>query len=577
MSGELRRAFAYIWPYWRRLLLVLAISFVSTVVALIVPYLTKDLVDRALIGRDANALVRIVAAFIVLTLVSFGLNVASGLRYTRVSADILFDMRLAVYRHLQRLSPRFYARTRLGDIISRVNNDIGEIQRAAAEAALAWVGNAFFLAGTIGMLIWLDARLFFVTALPLPFGIWALIVHRRRLETRVADVRARSASIGSFLIETLQGVRLIVTSNAQEREAARFRKLNDEFVGAVTGMQRATYFTGGLPGLILSAGTALVFLYGGWRVISGVTTLGTFAAFMAYQMRLPGPIQGFMGLYTSLASARVSWRRVLEILDAPPEVTEAPGATPLPQARGEIDFEGVTVSFERQGAVLEHVNFHARPGEVVAIVGASGSGKSTLADLLTRLLDPDSGTIRLDGHDLRRLRLADVRGYIARVDQEPFLLHASIRENMLYARPGASEAELRHAARSAGIDAFIESLPDGYETIVGERGMALSAGQRQRIAIARAFLANPAVLVLDEPTSALDPVSERQVVDGYEAIMRGRTTILISHRLELARQADRILVIDGAHIVERGTPAELMISGGAFAHLFGLTPAHAGP
>jgi ATP-binding cassette subfamily B protein len=484
-------------------------------------------------------------------------------------------MRLAVYAHLQQLSPRFYARTRLGDIVSRLNSDIGEIQRVAAEAALAWVGNVLFLIGCVGMLLWLDWRLAILTAAIMPLSLWTLVRYRRRLEARVADLRQRSADIGSFLIETLQASTLVVTSNAQSRERTRFQALNDRFVSALMGMQRLTYLAGGLPGLIVSLGASAVFLYGGSRVVDGTLTLGTFAAFIAYQMRVTAPVQALMGLYTSLATAKVSWRRVLELLDAPLDVREAAGAHALPAVRGALHFEGVSVTTERGLPVLDRFTLRVEPGTSVAIVGASGSGKSTLAHLLLRLIDPDDGVVLLDGYDLRALRLEDIRRHVVLVEQEPTLLHASIAENIRYARPGAEDEAVRLAADAAGLAPFIERLPQGYATLVGERGQQLSAGERQRVAIARAFLANPSVLVLDEPTAALDPAQERHVVESYQAVMRGRTSIVISHREAVAMSADRVAVLDGARLVETGTPESLARSGGPFARLFGAAASRA--
>lgn len=570
MDPELRRAFAYLAPYWRRLVLVLVISLLSTATTLAIPYLTKDLIDTALIGRDGAALRRIVVWFAALGVLAFLFNVASGLRYTRVSADVLFDMRLALYRHLQRLSPRFYARTRLGDIIARINGDIGEIQRVAAEAALAWVGNVLFLAGSLAMMLWLDWRLTLVGLGVVPASLWALAYYRRGLERQVAELRQRSADIGSFLIETLQANTLVVASNAQEREVSRFRRLNEAFVAAVMRMQRLGYFAGGLPGTILSVGAAIVFLYGGSRVIAGTLTLGTFGAFLAYQMRLAAPMQALMGLYASLATARVSWHRVAQLLDAPLDVVELPAPRRLAAARGELSFDRVTLTTDRGQRVLEEVSIDVRPGEAVAIVGASGSGKSTIACLAVRLLDPDSGVVRLDGHNLRSLALEDVRRHVVLVEQEPIVLHGTIADNIRYVRPDASDEAVRRAAEAAGLASFIEALPERERTVVGERGMAVSAGERQRIALARAFLADPTVLVLDEPTAALDPISERLVREGYEAVMRGRTTLLITHRRDLALRADRVVVLDGARLVEQGPPGALARAGGPFARLFGL-------
>ena len=533
------------------------------------PYLTKDLVDEALIGRNSAALFRIVILFAIIGAIGFVLNVASGLIYTRVSADILFDMRRELYEHLQRLSPRFYAVTRLGDIVSRINSDISEIQRVAAEAALAWVGNVLFLGGGIVILLWLDWRLFIVGLTTLPLSAWALVIYRRRLDSRVTDLRERSSAIGSFLIETLQANRTVVTSGAEKREVTRFGLLNSAFIDTVMGLQWVHYLVGGLPSLLLAGGTAAVFFYGGYRVVDGTMTMGTLAAFMAYQARVVAPVQALMGLYGSLAVAKVSWRRVAEILETPVEVVERTNPIALPTVRGEVEFDQVTLSYGRGGPVIEEISFRVAPGETVAIVGASGSGKSTIADVLLRLLDPDSGVVRLDGHDLKDVRLSDLRKHVQVVEQEPLLFHTSIEANVRYANPDASDDEVTRVLEAAGIATFVAGLPDGVKTVVGDRGVALSAGERQRIALARALVTNPSVLILDEPSAALDPASERQIIEGYRLAMKGRTTIVISHRLDVVRAADHVVMLEGARIVERGTPSELVAAAGPFARLFG--------
>jgi ATP-binding cassette subfamily B protein len=568
LDNDLKRAFAYVAPYWRRLTLVLVISLGSTILALYIPYLARLLIDRALLGGDRATLVRIILMFAGLTSATFVLNVVSGLVYTRVSANVLFDMRLGLFRQLQRLSPRFYAQMPIGQIATRINADIGEIQRVAAEIALAWVGNVIFLVGSIVILQALDRVLFAVSLAILPFAFFALIRYRRRLDAAVSGVRDRGADVGSFLIEALLGMKLIVGLNAQEREVAKFRARNDAFIDALMSMRRLTYLSGGVPGLLLSAGGGVVFLVGGMRVIDHRITMGTLVAFLAYQMRLVWPIQALMGLYASLASARVSLRRVNEILDAPVDVQESLHAISLPSVEGNVTLDSVTFAFDRGGPVLDRTSLAVRAGERVAIVGRSGEGKSTIADLLARHLDPHGGRVLLDGVDIRDFRLADIRRHVVVVDQEPFMFNASIAENIRYAKPEATDSEIREAAEAAGLSELLHRLPEGIHTSVGERGRALSAGERQRVAIARAFLADPAVLVLDEATGALDPATEAQVAAGYETVMRDRTTIIITHRLELARRAERIVVLENGRFVEEGSAEALLVRGDAFAGLF---------
>ena len=568
LDPHFRRALDFVRPYGWALAPVVILSLLGTGLGLVLPYLSKLLVDDALVAQDFDALLNIVGLFVGITAASFLMNVLSGMRYTKVSADILFDMRLDLYRHLQRLSPRYYAKTPLGDVVSRINGDIGEIQRVTAEATLAWLGQLIALVGTVGMLIYLDIQLFFAGLITLPPALFALLRYRRQLEARVRDLRERSADIGTFLIETLQGMRAVVGANAQEREVDRFRNKNDSFIDALLSMRLFTYLAGGLPGLLLTTGTGIVFLYGGYRVIDGAITLGTFVAFMAYQMRLMAPIQGLMGLYSNLATARASLVRVHEIRDSPPEVIEAAASKSLPVCKGEVTLEEVHYGFGRGGEVLAGVNLVIPAGQVLAIVGTSGSGKSTIADLLSRQLDPDEGRILLDGNNLCDLFLAQVRRHIVVVEQSPFIFHATVAENVRYARPEATEADVRQAIHAAGLSDLMDSMPEDLNTVVGERGSQLSAGERQRVAIARAYLAEPSVLIFDEATGALDPMSEAAVLSGYDALMRGRTTVLITHRIDLARQADRVVVLKNGRVAEDGRLSDLETRGTAFRDIF---------
>jgi len=571
MNNDYRRIIAFIVPYWRRLTLVFALSMVSTLLGLAQPYITKLLIDEALLQRNMRALLTVAVLMVVVTVSGFALNIISSYRYVAVSAAVLFDMRLSVYQHLQELSPRFYTRTKLGEIVSRLNNDISEVQRVAADTLLAAISNLIFLIGSVVIMVLLNWKLFFVSILLIPVSVIALKHYRSKLTDRVRGMRERSADIGSFLIESLMGMRLIVASNTQEREVTKFREKNRGFVDALLSMQLVSFFAGAFPGTVLTLSTALVFLYGGKLVIDGAMTIGALVAFMAYHMRLLMPVQNLMGLYTSVATARVSLDRVFEILDAPVEVKESPTALELREVRGDVEFGNVTLKYDRETVVLDAVSFKIPAGSLCAIAGPSGVGKSTVADLLLRFYDPQAGTITIDGRDLRDVRLGDLRREVVLVEQTAFLFNSTIAENIRYGCPSADADEITQAAKSASIDEFIRSLPEGYDTQVGERGQALSAGERQRIALARALLRDPAVLVLDEPTASVDPITEQTIAAALRSMMKGRTTIVISHRLSLIERADWVVVIDNGRVVETGRPDELLESGKALAGLFAYT------
>jgi len=341
-----------------------------------------------------------------------------------------------------------------------------------------------------------------------------------------------------------------VTSTAESREVERFRQRNRSFIEALLRMQLTSYLSGAMPGTILTLSTAAVFLYGGHLVINDQMSIGALVAFMAYHLRLIAPVQNMMSLYTNLNTARVSLGRVFELLDTPVEVSERPDAAPLSSVLGEITFAGVTLHHDRQNVVLDNVSFHIPQGQVSAVIGPSGAGKSTIADLILRLYDPQSGEVKLDGRNVQDLRLNDLRRAVALVDQSPFLFNASIAENISYALPEASHDEIIAAARAAAIDEFVRNLPEGYETQVGERGLTLSAGERQRIAIARALLCRPQVIVLDEPTAALDPNTEQSIIATLGTVFRGRTVIIITHRESLADFADQVILLEDGKVAQ---------------------------
>jgi ATP-binding cassette, subfamily B, bacterial len=482
------------------------------------------------------------------TVLGYALNILSSYQYVRVSAAMLFDMRLALYRHLQTLSPRFYAKWRLGDLVSRLNTDIGEVQRVSADSLLSVLSNVVFLAGSIGMMLWLNWKLFLVSVVLVPLCLYTFAHYQHKLTVLTKELRERGADVGSLFVETLIGIRSVMSVNAGEYEARRFGKCNNRFVDALLRMQLVSFLSGGLPGAILTISTSLVFLYGGKMIIEGRMTIGTLVAFMAYHARLLSPVQNLMGLSANLASTRVSLRRIFEVLDIQAEVVEKRGAIALAPIRRTIVFQEVFLRHDRED-VLKGVSFEIDAGSFCVILGPSGAGKSTIADLLVRFLDPDAGRITADGVDLREVRLNDLRREIVLVDQMPHLFNSSIAENISYSRPESPRAEIEEAASQAGLDEMKKRLPEGYDTKTGERGLALSAGERQRVVLARALLCNPSLLILDEPTSALDPETERIVTRNLRQSLRGRTVIAITHRTALAEAADAVLHLREGKIV----------------------------
>jgi ATP-binding cassette subfamily B protein len=535
---EYRRLKPFLAPYASRLGFILGINVLATALGLAQPYISKLLIDNALAPRNMRALWWVAGLMFGVTVLGFLLNILSSYQYVRVSASMLFDMRLALYRHFQLLSPRFYAKWRLGDLVSRLNNDIGEVQRVSADSLLSVLSNVVFLVGSIAMMLLLNWRLFLFSAVFVPVSLIAFRHYQQKLMVFTKQLRERGADLGSLFVDTLLGMRTVVTSNAGDREAETFRKRNSAFVDTLLRLQMTSFLSGALPGTILTAATAGVFLLGGWMIIHGRMTIGTLVAFMAYHMRLLTPVQTMMGLAQNLASARVSLTRIFEILDTAPEITD--GTRSLPTVRGDVAFDNVTLRHDR-AEILSGVSFTIPAGTFCAVLGPSGVGKSTVADLLVRLLDPDGGTVSLDGHDLRELRVKDLRDHVVLVDQAPYLFNATIAENIAYGRPDALRIEIEAAGAAAGLDELIRRLPEGYETRTGERGLALSAGERQRIAIARALLRRPSVLVLDEPTSALDAETEQIIARNLREHLSGRTVIVITHRAALAEIADQVI------------------------------------
>ena len=528
---------------------MILLSLVGSLLGLAQPYLSKYLVDNALLRRDVHALVLAAALMFGATIFGFLLSYISGYGYMRLSASMLFDMRLEVYRHLHTLSPRFYARARLGDLVSRLNGDVAEVQRISADTFLASLSNVLFVVGSLAMMILLSWKLFIVGIVLIPIAVTLFRYYQIRMTRLARELRERSADIGTLFVETLLGVRLVACFNSSDYELGRFRVSNNSFVKTLLRFQSTSLLGRTVPGTLLTAATIGVFLYGGREIILGRLSIGTLVAFMAYHARLLSPVQNILGLSAALSSARVSLGRVLELLDTPAEITELPDARPISSFTQAIEFRGVTLRHEGR-TVLDDVSFEIPAGGLCAIVGPSGSGKSTIADLLVRLLDPDSGAVTIDGLDVRLLRLRDLRQTVVLVDQSPYLFHGTLVDNIAYAKPGVRLDSVEEAARAAGLGELLDRLPNGLNTIAGERGLTLSAGERQRVALARAFLANPEVLILDEPTAALDLERERELFESLRRVFRGKTVIAITHKPLLARSADYVLRVEGGRVLE---------------------------
>jgi ATP-binding cassette subfamily B protein len=550
--AEYRRALEFLRPHWRRFLPLIGLNFVSTAVTIAQPYLTKLLIDEGLSRRDFRSLELFALWMGVCAALSFGFGMLTTFLYTKLSALVLFDMRLAAFRKLQNLSPQFYATTKTGDIVSRLNNDVGELQRLSSDTLLSLPANILFLIGNAVMMFYLNVKLSLIGVAMLPAGIWAMRRYQGRLRQKVQTLREYSAEIGSFLIEAILGMRLLVSCNAQERKNIEFRGQNNRFVDSLLSMQLTSFMAGALPGAVITLSVAILFLYGGNLVIHGVRTLGSLMAFMAYHGRLLSPVQGLMASYSALITGSVSLSRVFELLDAEEEVVEKLNPIPISLDRGSIAYEHVSFRYRGRDEVLKDLSFTVSARTTSVIVGPSGAGKSTLVDLLMRFYDPASGVVRMDGHDLKSLRLCDLRRAVSLVEQTPFFFHSSIRENLQFASPDAALSEMRRVAQLAGIHEFIDSLPNQYESVLGERGLALSAGPRQRLAIARALLRNPSILVLDEPSAALDPNSEWSLGETLRSLATICTIVIVTHRAALVEFADQVIVLENGRVIESG-------------------------
>ena len=614
----LKRVLTYARPYRWLIIAILLLILTHTGTALLTPLIFRDLLDRTIPQGDVKRLVWLAAGLLLIPAFNGLLGVTQRRLNSRVGEGVIYDLRLALYANLQRMSLRFFTNTKVGELMSRLNNDVVGAQNAISSTIVNIITQFIQAAAVLSVMLALEWRLTLISVVILPL----FILVARRLGSRLREIARRqmeaNAQMNAMMNETLNigGALLVKLFGRAETEVRRFdnRASAVRDLGVRRAVLGATFFM--VVGLISAVGTALVYGLGGYFVIEGTFSIGTIVAFGAYLGSLYGALQGLANAPTEFATSVVSFERVFELIDLPMDVPEKPGAMTLGAVQGELTFEEVTFQYEAgdqnllsevrrfgmqsvtaalsggmptsSGAgklpvsepaeaspssqarllALEEISFHVQPGQLVALVGPSGAGKTTLTYLIPRLYDPTRGRILIDGRDLREVSLASLSEQIGMVTQETHLFHDTIRTNLLYARLDATQAELEAACRVANIHDFIQGLPDGYDTIVGERGYRLSGGEKQRIALARVILKNPRILVLDEATSSLDSESEALIQDALGKVLAQRTSIVIAHRLSTILAADLILVLDRGRIVESGNHASLLAQGGLYAHLY---------
>lgn len=486
---------------------------------------------------------------------------------TSVSQWVTYDLRRTIYSHVQKLSLDYHDQKRTGDLISRITDDIDAIQGFVNSGLLASLVNIVTLVGMIGVMFYLNLK-FTLIALSIAPVLFAIVyTYTRRIKKATRAVRKKEGEITSIVEEVLSSIRVV---KAFSREDYEVRRLEEQGLESVELSFRARTLKAKLTpivGLVVAIGTALVLWFGARLVLSGALTAGSLVVFILYLSKMYKPMQELSKMTDTYSKAAVGYERIQEVLDTHRQIEDSPRAMRAPRLRGEIYFEHVSFAYGPETPVLKDVSFSIQPGQMAALVGPTGAGKTTIISLVPRFYDPTSGAVKIDGTDIRRFKQNSLRQQISLVLQETVLFHSTVWQNIAYGKPEASRSEIIRAAEIASASEFIEKLPQGYDTMLGERGMTLSGGQRQRLAIARAVIRNAPILILDEPTTGLDSESERLVLEALDRLMRGKTSIVIAHRLSTIRRADVIFVVQDGHIVETGKHEDLLRRSGLYADL----------
>lgn len=548
LQAALRWLYGFVRPQRLAIVGLLGLSVCASLLVLVQPWLVKLLIDDGLLARNFPMLVMIAVLMIIAGLLGTALSGINRYLHTRLSGRILFALRDDLYRHLQKLSPSFYGQRRIGDLMSRLDGDVAEIQRFAVDSLFSAVSSVIGLVVAIAMLFTLSWKLSLLALVLIPLDVLWLRWMRRKVERDVRQLRERSADMSSFMVETLPVMKFIQSAGQQQREARRLENLGQGYMNQLLRLQVTEFFTQAVPGTLTSLSRACAFLIGGYWVVQGTWQLGALIAFSTYLGMAVGPVQSLLGLYVAIQRMTVSLGRVMELRGEEPTVVSPVTPKPFPIS-GALRFDAVHFSHPGRPSTLSGIEATIPYGLKVALSGGSGVGKSTLIDLLQRHHDPQSGRVLLGEVDLRELELFELRRRIAVVSQDIVLFRGSLADNLAYAVPDASREAIAEVARLAQLDSLIASLPEGLDSPLGERGQQLSGGQKQRIAIARALLQDPLILVLDEATSAVDETTEREVIEAIDRLFAGRTRILISHRPSTLADADlRFELLDGVLI-----------------------------
>jgi len=564
----LKRLLGYLGPYWKPLIATCTLLLVNTGLSLLPPLFQRQIVDQVIGTRDLSQLgwlvIGLIGVYVLLSLAEFG---DQFMRHT-LGERFLFDLRVQIYDYLQRLSLSFFERTSTGELMSRVTNDVNALEQFVTHGTALTAVDLLRLVGAIVVLFLLHWQLALLVIIPVPLLAVGLRAFNTRVRPVYRRVRHRLGDINAQLQDNLAGMKVIQAFGQEERALQRFATESEEYYQArVKGIW---YWSTFFPAMsfLASLGTVIVLGAGSVMVVKGSLSLGTLVAFLAYMASFYEPINRLTEVDDIFQQAIAAGERIFELLDTSPDIEDAPGAIDLPPIRGEVAFDDVHFDYGTGEEVLHDVDFHMAPGEVVALVGPSGAGKTSVANLLCRFYDPIHGRIAVDGHDLRQVNLASLRRQVAVVLQDTFLFNSTVRDNLLYGKPGATDEEIVAAAKAAYAHEFVESLPQGYDTEVGERGVKLSGGQKQRLALARAILADPRILILDEATSSVDAEAEYLIQQALESVLRGRTALVIAHRLSTIRNADKIIALEEGRIVEVGGHHELLERGGLYSQLY---------